>query len=373
VRSRSEHTRAPHSRRSRVSAETQHIGLRGMGEVKHASQRRMAPIAALTVTRFVSTPTALRQHAGLGAANASANRTVLKLQTPNGVAPSELQTGKVRLSLSVCVWAASPPSSHLLTACHRHHAQCECALRAAVAVECAHDRYATLKTATPPRARWYQVLRTDGERGNGISVATAGARAAAFPRLGAARQPASTAGAPGSKAAAGGRGVSLVWFRADLRTHDHEPLAAAAAESTSLVPVFIFGTYALVVAFPFCQPHRTLRPVGPKQQAPSKLRATYRLYTEVRSRFPTLPAYMLVLTVPSLSLSLSANSVAPPLHVSVSSSLFHPSALPQLANGVTRRIAEHLADCALPKTGYQVLKGLCSAPLPTPPREPRPP
>ena len=71
-----------------------------MGEAAHA-QRRMPPIASpMTITRLVSSPAALRQHAGgLGAANAYANRTVVKLQAPNGVAPSELQSGKVR----VCV------------------------------------------------------------------------------------------------------------------------------------------------------------------------------------------------------------------------------------------------------------------------------
>jgi hypothetical protein len=83
------------------------------------------------------------------------------------------------------------------------------------------------------------VLRTDGgERADACADSN---RAASFPRLGSARQLAGAARAAGGKAAAGGRGVALVWFRADLRTHDHEALAAAASESTSLVPVFIVG------------------------------------------------------------------------------------------------------------------------------------
>lgn len=208
-----------------------------MGEVTHASQRRIA--SPLALTRFVSTPAALRQHAGLGAANAYANRTVVKLQAPNGVAPSELQAGKVCVRVCVCGLL------HLLRPSADGTPSTSCPMRVCpVAAERAHDCHARLTTATHHRVRSHQVLRTDGERGNVMSVAAAGARAAAFPRLGAAWQPASTAGAPGSKAAAGGRGVSLVWFRADLRTHDHEALAAAAAESTSLVPVFVFGTYA---------------------------------------------------------------------------------------------------------------------------------
>ena len=43
-------------------------------------------------------------------------------------------------------------------------------------------------------------------------------------------------GAPG----AAGRRRTLVWFRADLRLHDHEPLHAAVGASSSLLPVFVF-------------------------------------------------------------------------------------------------------------------------------------
>jgi deoxyribodipyrimidine photolyase len=33
---------------------------------------------------------------------------------------------------------------------------------------------------------------------------------------------------------------ALLWFRNDLRLHDHEPLAAACAGATSLLPVYVF-------------------------------------------------------------------------------------------------------------------------------------
>lgn len=38
----------------------------------------------------------------------------------------------------------------------------------------------------------------------------------------------------------GGRKPALVWFRNDLRLHDHEPLAAACAAATSVLPVYVF-------------------------------------------------------------------------------------------------------------------------------------
>jgi hypothetical protein len=38
----------------------------------------------------------------------------------------------------------------------------------------------------------------------------------------------------------GGRKPALVWFRNDLRLHDHEPLSAAVGASTSVLPVYIF-------------------------------------------------------------------------------------------------------------------------------------
>ncbi|URD84966.1 FAD binding domain of DNA photolyase [Musa troglodytarum] len=41
-------------------------------------------------------------------------------------------------------------------------------------------------------------------------------------------------------AGAASRRCSLVWFRADLRLHDHEALSAANADSLSLLPVFLF-------------------------------------------------------------------------------------------------------------------------------------
>ncbi|CAD5192564.1 blue-light photoreceptor PHR2-like [Musa acuminata AAA Group] len=41
-------------------------------------------------------------------------------------------------------------------------------------------------------------------------------------------------------AGATARRCSLVWFRADLRLHDHEALSAANADSLSLLPVFLF-------------------------------------------------------------------------------------------------------------------------------------
>ncbi|XP_062211219.1 blue-light photoreceptor PHR2-like [Phragmites australis] len=56
--------------------------------------------------------------------------------------------------------------------------------------------------------------------------------------------PASTPGLsrsfPSGAPAAAGRRRTLVWFRADLRIHDHEPLHAAAGASSSLLPVFVF-------------------------------------------------------------------------------------------------------------------------------------
>ncbi|XP_062215641.1 blue-light photoreceptor PHR2-like [Phragmites australis] len=56
--------------------------------------------------------------------------------------------------------------------------------------------------------------------------------------------PASTPGLshsfPSGAPAAAGRRRTLVWFRADLRLHDHEPLHAAAGASSSLLPVFVF-------------------------------------------------------------------------------------------------------------------------------------
>eukprot|EP00775_Hariotina_reticulata_P004335 gene4335-4588_t len=47
-------------------------------------------------------------------------------------------------------------------------------------------------------------------------------------------------GGLGGPAAPGGRKPALLWFRNDLRLHDHEPLAAANAAATSLLPVYIF-------------------------------------------------------------------------------------------------------------------------------------
>lgn len=38
----------------------------------------------------------------------------------------------------------------------------------------------------------------------------------------------------------GGRKPALVWFRNDLRLHDHEPLAAACQGATSVLPVYVF-------------------------------------------------------------------------------------------------------------------------------------
>ena len=56
--------------------------------------------------------------------------------------------------------------------------------------------------------------------------------------------PASTPGLsrsfPSGAPAASGRRRTLVWFRADLRLHDHEPFHAAAGASSSLLPVFVF-------------------------------------------------------------------------------------------------------------------------------------
>jgi hypothetical protein len=45
---------------------------------------------------------------------------------------------------------------------------------------------------------------------------------------------------PSGAPAASGRRRTLVWFRADLRLHDHEPFHAAAGASSSLLPVFVF-------------------------------------------------------------------------------------------------------------------------------------
>ncbi|XP_042429505.1 blue-light photoreceptor PHR2-like [Zingiber officinale] len=41
-------------------------------------------------------------------------------------------------------------------------------------------------------------------------------------------------------AAAAARRCTIVWFRADLRLHDNEPLSAANADSLSILPVFLF-------------------------------------------------------------------------------------------------------------------------------------
>ncbi|KAG6535648.1 blue-light photoreceptor PHR2-like [Zingiber officinale] len=42
--------------------------------------------------------------------------------------------------------------------------------------------------------------------------------------------------------AAGARRCAIVWFRADLRLHDHEVLSAANDDSLSLLPVFVFDS-----------------------------------------------------------------------------------------------------------------------------------
>lgn len=59
------------------------------------------------------------------------------------------------------------------------------------------------------------------------------------------RQPGATLqGAPtdgeGAPGAASGRRPGVVWFRGDLRLHDHEALARAQAECSSLLPVYCF-------------------------------------------------------------------------------------------------------------------------------------
>jgi len=38
----------------------------------------------------------------------------------------------------------------------------------------------------------------------------------------------------------GGRKPAIVWFRNDLRLHDHEPLVAANTSATSVLPVYCF-------------------------------------------------------------------------------------------------------------------------------------
>jgi hypothetical protein len=40
--------------------------------------------------------------------------------------------------------------------------------------------------------------------------------------------------------AVGGRRPGIVWFRGDLRLHDHEALSRAQAECSSLLPVYCF-------------------------------------------------------------------------------------------------------------------------------------
>lgn len=48
-------------------------------------------------------------------------------------------------------------------------------------------------------------------------------------------------GRPGERpGAAAGRRPGIVWFRGDLRLHDHEALARAQAECSSLLPVYCF-------------------------------------------------------------------------------------------------------------------------------------
>lgn len=47
-------------------------------------------------------------------------------------------------------------------------------------------------------------------------------------------------GSSGRPGMPGGRKPAIVWFRNDLRLHDHEPLAAAGSSATSLLPVYIF-------------------------------------------------------------------------------------------------------------------------------------
>eukprot|EP00882_Tetradesmus_deserticola_P011292 GHRQ01011943.1.p2 GENE.GHRQ01011943.1~~GHRQ01011943.1.p2 ORF type:complete len:280 (+),score=83.57 GHRQ01011943.1:292-1131(+) len=66
-------------------------------------------------------------------------------------------------------------------------------------------------------------------------AALAGARV--FPSLLPKRIRGGNSGPPGLPAA---RKPALLWFRNDLRLHDHEPLAAACAGATSLLPVYVF-------------------------------------------------------------------------------------------------------------------------------------
>lgn len=53
-----------------------------------------------------------------------------------------------------------------------------------------------------------------------------------------ARQAPPSTGRPAG--AGGGRKPILVWLRADLRLHDHEALAAACKDGSSLMPVYVF-------------------------------------------------------------------------------------------------------------------------------------
>jgi hypothetical protein len=75
------------------------------------------------------------------------------------------------------------------------------------------------------------------------SSADAGDRAQAHAR--GSRQPApARQAAPGSGGAAPGAGGArrsgIVWFRGDLRLHDHQALTRAQAECSSLLPVYCF-------------------------------------------------------------------------------------------------------------------------------------
>ncbi|KAF6260531.1 DNA photolyase [Scenedesmus sp. NREL 46B-D3] len=68
------------------------------------------------------------------------------------------------------------------------------------------------------------------------SLATCLLTAALIPQL-PKRVTGGNSGPPGMPA---GRKPALLWFRNDLRLHDHEPLAAACAGATSLLPVYVF-------------------------------------------------------------------------------------------------------------------------------------
>lgn len=63
----------------------------------------------------------------------------------------------------------------------------------------------------------------------------------------------------------GGRKPALVWFRNDLRLHDHEPLSAACQGATSVLPVYVFDPreYGKVGAAcaGACSHHRTHAPL----------------------------------------------------------------------------------------------------------------